>query len=181
MKYKNITQKKGDGGFTDLCLGVRVPKTDLRIKVVGKIDTFHAAMGLCHQYIVYSEIYSDFVSIQKELPLLMGEISSEDVQEYHKKFGGIDQSHLDNLDRILTNVATELDDSNHQQRGWAYYGERGPAAAQLDYAGTVCRECELAIVEFHASIQPTGIRSVLLQYMNRLSKVLYLYARKMEE
>lgn len=181
MKYKNITQKKGDGGFTDLCLGVRVPKTDLRIKVVGKIDTFHASMGLCHQYIKDSDIYEDFVSIQKELPLLMGEISSDDVEKYYKKFGGIDHTHLENLERILNEVAIELDDWNHQQKGWVYYGERGPASAQLDYAGTVCRECELSIVEFHASIQPTGIRSVLLQYMNRLSKVLYLYARKMEE
>lgn len=181
MKFKNITAKKGDGGFTDLCLGVRVPKTDLRIKVVGKIDTFHATMGLCHQYIKDSEIYEEFVSIQKELPLLMGEISSNDALEYHKKFGGLDYSHLDNLDRILQETAAELDDSNHQQKGWAYYGERGPASACIDYAGTVCRECELLIVELHASIQPTGLRPLILKYINRLSKVLYLYARKMEE
>jgi ATP:cob(I)alamin adenosyltransferase len=181
MKYKNITKKKGDGGTTDLCLGGRVPKTDIRIKTVGKLDTFHATMGLCHQYIKGSNIYKDFVTIQRDLVLLMGEIASDDFEKYFEKFGGLDESHLENLDRILEETAEELDNCRSQQKGWSYYGEKGSASAALDYAGTVCRECELALWDLKTDLRHFKLRSCVFSYMNRLSKVLYLYARKMEE
>lgn len=179
MKYKNITRKKGDDGTTDLCLGGRVSKTDPRIKAVGKIDTLHAAMGLCHKYIKGSEIYNDFISIQRNLTLLMGELCCEDFLNYYKNYGGIGTTHLDGLDIILDGVAEELDNSNLKQEGWSYYGEEGSCSAQLDFAGTLCRECEIQILE----LKEDGfeVRDLILAYMNRLSKVLYLYARKFEE
>ena len=181
MKYKNITKKKGDSGMTDLCLGGRVSKTDKRIKVVGKIDTFHATLGLCHEHIKNSYFYEDVISIQKELVLLMGEIASSDFDLYYERFGGINEEHLNNLDRMLEQIATELDNSDKQQSGWAYYGEKGPASAVLDYAGTICRECEIAILELRNELQHVNMRSCIFAYMNRLSKVLYLLARKMEQ
>jgi ATP:cob(I)alamin adenosyltransferase len=177
MKYKNITAKKGDSGFTDLCLGGRVSKTDSRIQVVGEIDLFHATMGLCHEFIRGSAIYEDFVSIQKDLTLLMGEICCDDFEKYYEKFGGITGEHVNKLDSILMLIAEELDSRGTKQSGWSYYGEKGPASARLDYAGTVCRKCEISILSLQGDY---NIRSEICSYMNRLSKVLYLYARKFE-
>jgi cob(I)alamin adenosyltransferase len=178
MKYKNITKKRGDFGETDLCIGGRVSKTDIRIKTVGKIDTFHATLGLCHEYIIDEEYRENLLSIQKDLTLLMGELCSDDTQMYFEKFGGIGDSQLGYVDQLLETTAHTLDTFNVGKRGWSYYGQGGPLAARLDFSGTICRECELQILD----LQTNGyeIRQEILSYMNRLSKVLYLLARLFE-
>lgn len=181
MKYKNITQKKGDGGMTDLCMGGRVAKTDSRIKSVGLIDELHATMGLSHQHIPKSVISSNLLSIQRDLTLLMGEITCSDdtKHKYCELFGGIQGFHVNKLDNFLDIAAETLDSRGSSQTGWALYGQRGPASAQLDFAGVVCRKCELSILSLKDDNY--NVRTEITQYMNRLSKVLYLFARELEE
>jgi len=178
MKFKNITAKKGDFGQTDLCLGTRVSKTDPRIVVVGKLDTFHASMGLCHKYIKESDIYEEFISIQRILTVLMGEIACDDAAAYAAKHKGITHEHVATVDNILGNVSSELDSMEVSQRGWAYYGEDGEASASLDYCCTLCREAELQILQLRE--YQISVSDDVTAFVNRLSKVLYLYARKFE-
>jgi len=178
MKYKNITQKKGDTGFTDLCLGGRVSKIDPRIDVVGEIDEFHATLGLCRNDLD-GITCSHLNKIQLHLTLLMGEISTadENKQKYRETFDFVSNSHLKYIDDLLNYYAGILDDLNRDQRGWAYYGHRGIPAAKVDHAGTVCRRCERRVVALSDQFE---IREEILAYLNRLSKVLYLIARFFE-
>ena len=46
MEENKVYTKTGDGGFTSLISGKRVPKHDLRIKTYGTIDELIAWLGL---------------------------------------------------------------------------------------------------------------------------------------
>ena len=176
MKYKNITKGRGDAGYTDLCLGGKVSKDDARIYTVGDIDEFHATLGLCHSILKESD-KKTFLNIQNCLTTLMGEIPclDENKESYIEKFGGITKKDVQFLDDLKNEIATELDDRNNGQSTWSLYGEKGEASARLDYSGTVCRRCERQVV----FLKNLGydIRDELIVYLNRLSKVLYLFAR----
>ena len=180
MKYVNITNRRGDDGYTDLCLGGRVIKTDSRIDTVGDIDEFNALLGLCHPYLLMKPQVLNFEKyiklIQKDLTSIMGEVTTDDInkERYIEKFGGITDKHIEVLDFILSHCGEYLDDKGKSQNGWSLYGEKGEASARFHYATTVCRRCERKILDLKFS--GFEIREELIRYFNRLSKVLYIIA-----
>lgn len=180
MNWQNITKGRGDDGTTDLCMGKSVSKCDSRINVVGDIDEFHATLGLCHEFLDCRE-RDNLLKIQRTLTKLMGEISCDDDKKssYLEKFGGISQNDIDDLNNYKDIIADELNVSKQLDTfKWSLYGERGPASARLDYSGTVCRRCERQLVSLSNEY---SVRSEIVVYMNRLSKVLYLLARFYEK
>lgn len=180
MKYENITKGKGDDGKTDLCLGGRVFKNDLRIEAVGDIDEFNASLGLCRSHLKDESFRGYLDAIQNTLTCIMGELSTshENREKYLNKFNGLHKKDLARLDFMLESVAIALDQSDRDQNSWVVYGSKGEASARLDFAGTVCRRCERRIVGL--TVEDIPVRAVILQYFNRLSKVLYLMARHSE-
>lgn len=177
MDWTKITSKRGDDGKTDILYGERVPKTDQRIVANSYGDMFHAKLGECHEEFkpssVDTEIKDSFLKLQNRFISLMGEIASADVKKYMKKFSPITDVDIKYLDGVINNFGLFLNNMTKEKEfDWSLYGEKGkPIAAKIHSANTILRIFELEVLK----IKPIP-RKELRIFLNRLSKVLYLYA-----
>lgn len=167
----SIATRSGDDGTTALMYGRRVEKSDPRIEALGAIDELNSAIGLARAQALEST-GQELMTIQKELVKLMGEVSviPEDEKRYQNdKMPRMADSALEHLDRLVL----QLEAGKLPYDGWATPGAN-MAAATLDVARTICRRAERRVVDLESEAD------LPMQYLNRLSDVLWLMAREAE-
>ena len=177
----SIATQTGDQGTTSLLFGRRVAKTDVRIACNGAIDELSAALGLARASLKGTVgdpfITERIFAIQKELVIVMGEIAvaPEDRERAHaRNFGSVTPAMVD----VLTALVHDLE-QNHQIEfhRWATPGD-SMASAALDFARTGCRRAERTILGL-CETDP-GLNGEIARYLNRLSDLLWLWARWVE-
>lgn len=172
-----IATKTGDSGETALMYGNRVPKSSGRVEAYGTVDELNAALGLVRATAGEKLVQDVVLSVQKELVVLMGElaVADEDRERYLKDGYGVVTPAM--VDR-LTDVVNDLEKNYHVDfKHWATPGYNLSSAA-LDVARTTCRRAErrvVAVCDGPEYVNPESIR-----YLNRLSDVLWLFARYIE-
>jgi cob(I)alamin adenosyltransferase len=168
----SIATKTGDDGTTGLMFGHRVPKTDARVEACGSIDELTASLGVARSCISDVALGAAILSIQQELITVMGEIAvtGEDRARYAEKgFSFVTESMVERL----TGLIEELEATLPAPSGWALPGGNSEAAA-LDLARAICRRAERRAID-------AGFSATHLQrYLNRLSDLAWLWARKLE-
>jgi cob(I)alamin adenosyltransferase len=172
----SIVTKTGDEGDTSLMYGRRVPKTHPRIEACGAIDELNAVLGLARATADQSLQPQPLLAIQKDLVALMGELATatEDLPRYQKDgFAALSPTLTARLDTLVR----ELESQNLPASGWATPGAN-PQAATLDLARTVCRRAERCVCALKAAGELPNPEIVV--YLNRLSDLLWLLARKAE-
>jgi cob(I)alamin adenosyltransferase len=173
----SIATKTGDAGETALMYGKRVPKTHRRVEAYGTVDELNSALGMARAVAAERLVQEVTLSVQKELVILMGElaVTDEDRDRYLKD--GYDVVSETMVDR-LTEVVNNLEKNHHITfKHWATPGNNLSSAA-LDVARTTCRRAErrvVALADTTDYVNPETIR-----YLNRLSDVLWLFARFVE-
>jgi cob(I)alamin adenosyltransferase len=170
----SIATKTGDTGETALMYGRRVPKTHRRVEAYGTVDELNAALGLARASAKVALIQETILRVQKELVTLMGELAVADQDRERYRKDGYDVVTPAMVD-WLTAVVDDLE-KNHRItfKRWATPGSTF-ASATLDVARTTCRRAERKVVALTGSaayVNPDTIR-----YLNRLSDVLWLFAR----
>ena len=173
----SIATKTGDAGETALMYGRRVPKTHRRVEACGTVDELNSSLGLVRATTGESLIQEVVFSVQKELVVLMGELAvdDEDRDRYLKDGYGIVTAAMVNR---LTDVVNDLERNFHIVfKHWATPGHSLGSAA-LDVARTTCRRAERRIVGLADS--PDYVNPETIRYLNRLSDVLWLFARLIE-
>ncbi|MEM7013370.1 MAG: cob(I)yrinic acid a,c-diamide adenosyltransferase [Verrucomicrobiota bacterium] len=172
----SIATKRGDEGQTDLLFGRRISKAHERVATYGSIDEMNSALGLARASGRHEWVLERIADIQKELIDVMGELATdgEDMEKYRKhNFRVTDDAMVGRLDSWVKQLENEFD-VNFKK--WSTPGAAGSsAAAGLDLARTICRRCERGVVGLIESGQVKN--SAILQYLNRLSDVLWLLAR----
>ena len=167
----SISTGHGDGGLTRLGGGERVSKGDLRVEAYGAVDELNTTMGLARVLCDDEEIRRIVRAIQRELFAVGSAISTK--PESKKEIPEITKAMVARLDELVERLEAEPG----VLRDWSIPGEyRGSAA--FDLARTVCRRAERATVRYVTGgglVQPT-----VLEYLNRLSDVLWLAARVVE-
>lgn len=174
--FRSIATRTGDDGTTALLYGQRVPKDHPQIETIGNLDELNAALGLAKAHCPAGERRAELARVQKELVALMGEVvcAETDLERYAKsKFEKIDEAALARLD---TGVAA-IEAKNVKFDGWATPGAN-PHAASLDQARTIARRAERRMIAL--AHHGRTLRPLLLQYINRLSDLLWLMAREAE-
>ena len=173
----SIATKTGDTGETALMYGRRVPKMDRRVEAYGTVDELNAALGMVRATAKAELIQSIVFAVQKELIVLMGELAVADQDRERYQKDGYDLVTTAMVDR-LTAVVDDLE-KNHQitYKHWATPGNTLDAAA-LDLARTICRRSERRVVGLADSAEYVNPESI--RYLNRLSDVLWLFARYAE-
>lgn len=172
----SIATRTGDEGTTALMYGRRVAKTHPRVDAYGTVDELSAALGFVRATATDSWVNQIIEATQHELVGLMGELAvdDQDHQTYEdSKYARVTPDQLERLDGIVT----RLEEENIRFEGWSTPGTSLHSAA-LDLARTTCRRSERRIwrlVESDQSVNPLG-----LKYLNRLSDVLWLLARRDE-
>jgi cob(I)alamin adenosyltransferase len=173
----SIATKTGDSGETALMYGKRVPKSSERVEAYGTVDELNAALGLVRATADEKLVLDVVLSVQKELVVLMGELAlaNKDRERYLKD--GYQAVTVTMVDR-LTAVVNDLEKNYHVNfKHWATPGHNLSSAA-LDLARTTCRRAERRVVAMCDG--PEYVNPEAIRYLNRLSDVLWLFARYIE-
>jgi cob(I)alamin adenosyltransferase len=173
----SIATKTGDSGETALMYGHRVLKTDWRVEAYGTVDELNAALGLVRATAGERLVEEVVLSVQKELVILMGELAVADKDRERYLKDGYDVVTEAMVGR-LTDVVYDLEKNYHVDfKHWATPGHSLSSAA-LDLARTTCRRAERRVVALRSS--PVYVNPESIRYLNRLSDLLWLFARYIE-
>lgn len=161
-RLTKIYTRTGDDGTTGLADGSRIAKDAARMEAIGDVDELNSAVGALLTEMLPDTLRVTMTAVQHDLFDLGGELSvpGHDI---------ISANHVARLER-------ELDALNAQLPPLRDFvlpgGSRAAAAAHL--ARAVCRRAERRLVTLsHADAVPP----LLLQYLNRLSDLLFVAAR----
>jgi cob(I)alamin adenosyltransferase len=167
----SIATKRGDGGETSLAGGIRVSKGHPRVESYGTIDELNSALGLARALSADEVLRGELRAIQQDLFLLGSALATPpDSRKPQPEIG------LENVEE-LTRRVQEIEAQEGILADWSIPGEH-PAAAALDLARTICRRAERQIVRLRDSGEP--VADAVVAYVNRLSDLLWLMARKVE-
>ncbi|MEQ8208431.1 MAG: cob(I)yrinic acid a,c-diamide adenosyltransferase [Lacipirellulaceae bacterium] len=162
-----IYTRTGDDGTTGLFGGPRVPKNDERIVAYGSIDELNSLLGLTRSHGMPPEIDSAVERIQHELFGVGAELATPEPEEHNTDFIGEPQ--VRRLELEIDRFELQLEPlSNFILPGG------GQAGATLHVARCACRRAEREMVTLGES---SPVRATLLQYVNRLSDLLFVLAR----
>jgi cob(I)alamin adenosyltransferase len=172
----SIATKTGDKGETSLMYGRRVPKTDQRVETYGCVDELNSALGLARALVTDEFVREQILAAQKELISVMGELATacEDTERYRTEGFGITTAEM--VDRV-TAVIDQLERSQEMKfHDWVIPGS-SPGSAALDVARTTCRRAERRVAALSSGVEFNG---EVLRYLNRLSDLCWLLARRTE-
>lgn len=172
----SITTRTGDNGETGLLFSRRTSKGDPRIAACGDIDELNAAIGLARAHLQGTRENSRLEAIQKSLIALMGELATLPEDSARYAVSKFDKLTADNTLQLDSWIA-EHEASKLTFEGWALPGGT-VASAHLDMARTICRRAERSTVALR-SVE--GDNSQAVVYLNRLSDLLWLMARSVEQ
>lgn len=162
-----IYTRTGDDGTTGLFGGPRVPKNDNRIAAYGSIDELNSLLGLARSFKLPAELDAAVQRIQHELFGVGAELATPEPEAHSTDFVGEHQ--VRRLELEIDRFEMQIDPlTNFILPGG------GQAGATLHVARCVCRRAEREMVTLG---QSSPLRATLLQYVNRLSDLLFVLAR----
>jgi cob(I)alamin adenosyltransferase len=167
----SISTRRGDDGETSAPGGARVSKGELRVEASGCVDELNAALGLARAFCDESAIAAEVLTIQRELFPIGSSISTK--PEGRKPVPEIGDAMVERLDAIVA----RLEAVPGITRDWTIPGA-DRRSAPFEVARTVCRRAERNIVRAIAGGE--SLQKNVLKYLNRLSDVLWLYARVLD-
>ena len=175
----SIVTKKGDLGETSLASGWRVSKSNERVDTYGTLDELVSAIGLARNFVTDDSDVRNLKKLQCDLFLLGTELAEgksfappcECIRKRKHSKKGLLKKHLNFLEGLIRGLERELPG----QKVFIVPGE-SISSGFLHMARTVCRRFERKIVK----LMEVGEfeNPVALKYVNRLSDLLYLFARK---
>lgn len=167
----SIATKRGDCGQTSLAGGIRVSKSHQRVETYGTIDELNSALGLARALCSDESLRGWIRAIQQELFWVGSALATP--MESRKPQIPITPTMVDRL----TQQVHEIEQQAGILSDWSIPGEH-PASAAFDLARTICRRAEREIVRLRESGEP--VEEAIVAYVNRLSDLLWLVARKVE-
>ncbi|MGK0184466.1 MAG: cob(I)alamin adenosyltransferase [Verrucomicrobiales bacterium] len=156
--------------------GRRVSKADPRVGTYGAVDELNAALGVARAHCSNPDILAIVKEVQDSLIILMGEMATHEDDRDRYIRDGFKPVTTSSVTALTDHVDRIESDLNIRFKGWAIPGDNtSPCSAFLDVSRTVCRRAERTAVEF---IENGGdLSEIIIQYLNRLSDLLWLLAR----
>ncbi|HTN99215.1 MAG TPA: cob(I)yrinic acid a,c-diamide adenosyltransferase [Microthrixaceae bacterium] len=167
-----IYTRKGDDGTTGLYFGGRVPKDSARPAAYGDVDEAQAAIGVARAHTpAGGELNGVLVELERDLWILMADLATGD-DNRDKLSAGVSLV----TDEMVLHLENLIDDYTARfelPREFVVPGQE-PVSAFLDLARTVIRRAE------RSSISAASEGSLVVQYLNRLSDLVWTLARWQE-
>lgn len=167
----SIATKRGDGGQTGLAGGIRVSKSSLRVEAYGTVDELNSVLGMARSLCGDADLRDRTKLIQQQLFKVGSSLATP--PESRKGQVPITEEMVEELTRQVH----EVEAIDGLLSDWSLPGEHSGAAV-YDVARTVCRRAERCVVRLIESGE--AVESTVLAYLNRLSDLLWLFARKIE-
>ena len=164
-----IYTRTGDSGDTALFDGTRVPKSDGRVAAYGDLDELNAWLGFVGAHQPGGDVSTQLQQIQRDLFAVGARLADPS----HRIAGRVTKAAVSMEDVArLERWIDEFDAVIPPLRRFILAGGT-PAGAALHVARTVCRRAERAMVQ----LGDGAFENELLQYVNRLSDLLFTMAR----
>ena len=156
--------RRGDKGETDLMGGKRVSKHDLRVEALGDIDELNAVIGVAMTAIRDPDTLAVLHRVQNDLFTVGSDLSIAPGKQL--KLPKVSNSHVSALEADIARFSPE------GVRKFVFPGG-SVEVAHLQLARTVARRAERTVV---ALSRKQKVNPHLLEYVNRLSTLLYVLA-----
>ncbi|MGE0072691.1 MAG: cob(I)yrinic acid a,c-diamide adenosyltransferase [Thiomonas sp.] len=166
-----ISTRTGDAGTTGLGDGSRCSKSALRIHALGEVDELNSHLGLLRSMELPADIDTLLLQVQHDLFDLGGELSVPGMTLLKPEQVAALDAALAGYNAKLPPLAEFILPGGAQ------------AAAQAHVCRTVARRAERAVVAVAQEAAQASdaaaprLRAELLQYLNRLSDLLFVLAR----
>lgn len=164
-----IYTKTGDNGTSGLFGGQRRPKNDARFDAVGTMDELNAVLGvlLLHLNPTHRTVIE---SIQHQLFTIGAHIATPYEEDHMPtSLPALSPTAVDALEKQIDAWETELPPLQQ-----FILPGGGHAGAMSHLARAVCRRAERSVVSL---AQQAYVHPIILQYLNRLSDLLFVFAR----
>lgn len=166
--FMSIYTKFGDKGKTSLYGGKTVSKASLRVEAYGTIDELNSFLGVVVSDLKDKKLASNLTNIQNDLFEIGSAVSSiaknKDMQLSEfltARVGGFEKE-IDSLSKKLPVLENFILPSGSK------------SGSKLHFARTLTRRAERRIV---ALSEKESVNKDILIYLNRLSDLLFVYAR----
>lgn len=167
VTMSRISTGTGDEGETGLVGGARVSKTDARVEAYGTVDELNDVLGLAASF-GSDGLREELRPLQRDLLTLGADLANPDADP--EKGTRVGAEHVERLEARTDELERELPElRNFILPG----GERSAAFLQL--ARSVCRRAERLAWRLR---EDHDVNPRALVYLNRLSDLLFLMARK---
>jgi cob(I)alamin adenosyltransferase len=167
-----IYTKTGDDGTTSLFGGKRLSKADVQIDAYGSLDELTSILGVFTTHIKQDEEITFIQDIQKDLYVMMGFLAHAptDLTKQKEKIVLFEKK-IDTLTAKLPPLTQFIIPSGSPASCWAHVSR------------VTARKAERAIILSFETQQITKDVSsqIVLAYINRLSDLLFTYARIFNE
>jgi cob(I)alamin adenosyltransferase len=163
-----IYTRTGDDGTTGLFGGARVSKGAEQVEAYGSIDEVNAAIGMARATKLDAFTDDVLAKVQVDLFTLGAEVACVPGEEHRLNMALIEKADGKRLERAIDEAERDLP----PLKNFVLPGGT-PQAAALHFARTVARRAERVIIRVDVVE-----RDELLVYMNRLSDLLFVLARR---
>ena len=167
----SIATKTGDTGQTGLADGIRVSKADLRVEAYGTVDELNSTLGFARSICQNAEISAAVHEIQKTLFRVGSALAAPPASK--RPASALSSEDVDKL----TEMVHRIEAMDGILSDWSLPGAHSESAA-FEVARTVCRRAERCVVRLIES--GVGVQDHALPYINRLSDLIWLFARQLE-
>lgn len=164
-----IYTKTGDKGQTSLYDGTRIDKDSLRVESYGTVDELNSSIGFAIKFVEDDSIKESLKKIQTRLFFVAGELATIEEGKYIYK---VREEDILALEKIIDDYIPKITGGDK----FIVPGS-SKAAAALHVSRTICRRAERRIISLKRHEE---VSDILLKFVNRLSDVLYTYARYSE-
>ncbi len=163
-----IYTKTGDKGSTSLFGGKRVPKNNVRIEAYGTVDELNASIGVALSENISEIVFKSLRKIQNDLFTVGGDLATP-LTEKKVKIPRTTAAMVSFLEDEIDNYDSKIE----KLKSFILPGGT-KTSALLHLSRTICRRAERCVVQLTGEEQ---INNEIVKYLNRLSDLLFIFAR----
>ena len=165
-RLSRIYTRTGDDGTTGLGDGSRIDKDSLRVEAIGSVDELNSAIGVLLVNPLSESVQSTLIDVQHTLFDMGGELCIPGT------------TLLTEVSVVTLEQALDALNADLQPLKEFILPGGSSAAAACHLARAICRRCERRI---HSLSKAESVNPVSLQYLNRLSDLLFVMARHLNK
>lgn len=170
-----IYTRGGDKGKTGLVGGQRVPKHHIRLEAYGTMDELNSFVGLLQVQPIDKKLQDFLQQLQYKLFDLGAYLATEfeDLEKY--KITACTEEDISAIEKLIDELNKDLPKLKHFIMPGGH-----PTVALCHVVRTVCRRAERCITRL-AEEKVLEVDELVIQYINRLSDLLFIMARKLAQ
>ncbi len=168
-----IYTKSGDKGKTGLVGGQRVAKHHTRLESYGTVDELNSFVGLLQAEVSDEKLHQFLGELQYKLFDIGAYLATEtkDLEKY--KIVACTAEDIKKIETLIDELTAELPQLKHFIMPGGH-----KTVALCHIVRTVCRRAERRVTLLSETAE---VEEVVLQYLNRLSDLLFVMARKLAQ